>query len=381
MTDTATTAHSRTVLIAGASGVIGTAAVEHFARAEGWNVFALSRRQPAVTENLQFTHCPADLRDPDACAELIADLPPVTHLIYAAVSEAPGLVSGWRDPELMAANGRMFENLLKPLAETGSLKHVNLLQGTKAYGAHVHPVMLPLREDAPRDDHANFYWLHEDCARELGSRHGFDFTIFRPQILLGTAPGAAMNPVAPIGAYAAICRERGLPIALPGDSEMIWEMVDACLLAEAIGWAANSPDAANQTFNLTNGDIFVLRHVWPALADKFGLSTAGEPPENFASFFADPESQASWRRIAAEHGLKIGAVDDLLGQSHHYLDLLIGPRLAARSAPSLLSTIKLRQAGFDHCIDSFQSLTRQIQGMTRLGLLPVMGEFERPAST
>lgn len=378
MTDGANAANSRTILIAGASGVIGSAAVEHFARDEGWKVIALSRRQPAVTEGLPFTHCEADLRDPDACAQLVASLPPITHLIYAAVSEAPGLVSGWRDPELIATNGLMFENLLQPLAETGSLFHVSLLQGTKAYGAHIHPVKLPLREDAARDDHTNFYWLHEDCARTLGTRHGFSFTIFRPQVLMGTAPGAAMNPVAPIGAYAAICHERGLPFALPGDSETIWEMVDATLLARAMDWAAGSPEAANQTFNLTNGDIFVLRHVWNALADGLGLSASGEAPENFASFFADPANQASWKRIAAKHGLKIDILDDLLGQSHHYLDLLIGPKLAARTAPSLLSTIKLRQSGFLECIDSFQSLIRQLEGMMRLRLLPWMGKIERP---
>jgi nucleoside-diphosphate-sugar epimerase len=37
------------VLIAGASGVVGAAAVEAFLRLPGWEVVALSRREPEVT--------------------------------------------------------------------------------------------------------------------------------------------------------------------------------------------------------------------------------------------------------------------------------------------------------------------------------------------
>ena len=75
----------------------------------------------------------------------------------------------------------------------------------------------------------------EDRLREASADHGFAFTIWRPQVLIGTAPGVAMNPVIPIGAYAAITRERGLPFAMPGSGNAIWELVDAGLLAEGDG--------------------------------------------------------------------------------------------------------------------------------------------------
>ncbi|MBP6580897.1 MAG: NAD-dependent epimerase/dehydratase family protein, partial [Sphingorhabdus sp.] len=151
-------APQNTLLIAGASGVIGAGAVEHFARLADWRVITLSRRAPLVDADCAFTHVPVDLTDAAACAEAVAAMPQVTHLIYAAVAEAPGLVGGWRDPDVMALNGVMFENLLRPLATSGHLRHVSLLQGAKAYGAHVHAVTLPLRENAPRDQHDNFYW-------------------------------------------------------------------------------------------------------------------------------------------------------------------------------------------------------------------------------
>jgi nucleoside-diphosphate-sugar epimerase len=358
------------ILVAGASGLVGTAALEYFARLPDWEVVALSRRRPVVDRAIWFDHVAADLRGADACKRFVESLPPISHLVYAAVSEAPGLAAGWRDEALMAENGAMFAHVLAPLANTGSLQHVTLLQGAKAYGAHVHPVTVPLREDAPRDPHANFYWLQEDLLRKTAARHGFAFTIFRPQVVLGWAPGAAMSPVAAIGAYAALCRELALPFALPGESAALWELADAGLLAEAIAWAATSPAASGATFNLTNGDAFVLRHAWPELARRLGLDSEGQAPADLGSLFAAPESQTAWTALAARYGLAESSLPALLGQSAAYLDLLLAPRIADKAAPVLLSTIKLRQAGFAACRDSLEALVGQLRKMVELRLLP-----------
>jgi nucleoside-diphosphate-sugar epimerase len=358
------------LLIAGASGVIGTAATEHFASLPNWRVSTLSRRRPAVSAGVQFQHAAIDLQDEHACTAFVAGASPITHFIYAAVSEAEGLVSGWRDPERIAANGAMFANVLAPLARSGSLRHVSLLQGAKAYGAHIHPVSVPLRESAERDPHDNFYWVQQDLLRETASRSDFAFTIFRPQILLGWAPGAAMNPVAAIGAYAAICRERQLPLALPGNSTALWEMVDATLLAQALAWAVDTPAAAGETFNITNGDIFVLRHAWPELARRLGLRAGGTAPACFCDMLFAPESQLAWTALSERHRLAEPSLAALLGQSATYLDILMAPRIAEKSSPVLLSTIKLRQAGFDEARDSLESLVAQMERMVALRLLP-----------
>ncbi|MEY4161147.1 MAG: hypothetical protein RLZZ136_1768 [Pseudomonadota bacterium] len=358
------------VLVAGASGVIGAEAVAHFSRLPDWQVIALSRRRPHVPNECPFRHVALDLSDRAACVRALADLPPISHLVYAAVAEAPGLVGGWRDSMLMEHNAQMFANLLDPLASSGDLRHVSLLQGAKAYGGHVHPITLPLREDSPRDPHANFYWLQEDHLRMTSAAAGFAFTLWRPQILLGSAPGAAMNPVAAIGAYAALCHERSLPFALPGTSEALWELVDATLLAEAFIWAATHAMAADQTFNITNGDVFVLRHTWDRLAQNLGLVCSGPAPDSFAQFFAEPQNQAAWRTMASRHNLLVPSLDGLLGQSHTYLDLLNGARIAEKATPVLLSTIKLRQAGFVACRDSLTALISHLRHMAKLRLLP-----------
>lgn len=360
------------VLIAGASGVIGTGAVEHFAGLPGWRVTALSRRRP-FTLATNYDHIVCDLTDADGCRRTVAALPPVTHLIYAAVSEAPGLISGWYDDAVIATNGRMFAHILDPLVGSRTLRHVSLVQGAKAYGAHHHPTEVPAREDRPRDPHANFYWLHEDMLRARAAEASFTFTIFRPQVMLGTAPGAAMNPVVPIGAYAALCRELGRPFAFPGNGPTVWEMVDTGLLAQAFEWAAGADAAHGETFNITNGDVMVLEHAWPHLAKSFGLGTAGSLPPSLAALFGAPEVQEAWSRIAARHDLRIADLPTLLGESHHYLDLLLGARIGAKAVPVLLSTIKLRQAGFGACRDSLASLQASLERMVTLKLLPPVG--------
>jgi nucleoside-diphosphate-sugar epimerase len=183
----------RTVLVTGASGVVGRSAVQAF-DAAGWRVLAASRRAPSVVSGGagEIVDLPLDLTDTAACRDAIAAWPQISHLVYAAVAELPGLVAGWRDRATMQTNLAMFENVLAPLCAGGALRHVSILQGGKAYGAHLHPVPVPAREDGPRDDHDNFYWLHEDAVRAAAARHGFAFTVIRPPVIVGGAVGAGM---------------------------------------------------------------------------------------------------------------------------------------------------------------------------------------------
>lgn len=358
------------ILIVGASGVIGAAVVEKFA-AEGFEVVALSRRRPTLSPSVSFHHLSVDLTDRVQCARAVDEMRPVTHMVYAAVAEAPGLRDGWTDPALIALNRQMFANIADPIARTGGLSWLGLLQGTKAYGAHLHPIELPAREDRPRDAHANFYWEQEDHLRDLAEAHGFGWTIFRPQIVFGGAPGAVMNPVLAIGAYAAICRELALPFVYPARHALMWEVTDAALLAAAQHWAAQSPAASNQIFNVTNGDVFVLRDAWPHLAAALGLQV-GEPQAfALADFFARETSVAAWGRLVRRHDLQAITLPAFLGQSQHYVDLLLDSRvIEAGGLPTLVSAIKLRKAGFTECCDSLESLLFWLRRMGEVRLLP-----------
>lgn len=356
----------KTVLVAGATGLVGEAAVAAFAAA-GWQVLATSRRTPDPMPD-GVRHIAVDLTDADACRAAFSGLKDVTHVVYAALYEKPGLLAGWREADQMATNRAMLRNLMEPLSEAADLQHVTLLQGTKAYGAHIHAVPIPARERAPRDHHANFYWLQEDDLTAKAAERGFAWTIFRPQIIVGAAWGAAMNPLLAIGVWAALRREQGLPLPYPGGAPQVMELVDPRLLGAAFLWAAEASAAANETFNITNGDVFAWPEVWPALAEALGMETGPDAPLRLAPLLAD--SADDWARIVAKHALRAIPLPTLLGESHHYADALLRPGVEAIALPILVSTVKLRQAGFAACYDSEDTLRHWLQVMVERRILP-----------
>jgi len=337
------------VLVAGATGVVGLAAMKHFASA-GVETVAISRRRPA--ETFGAAHVRLDLMDGAAAREFAAAHGDVTHIVYAALFEKPGLVQGWREADQIAANDTMLRNLLVPFLETpGALRHVALLQGTKAYGAHIRPIELPAREDRSELAHENFYWLQEAFVREAAAAGtGWTWTIFRPQIIFGEATGAAMNLIPAIGAYGALLREMGEPLHFPGGGHAILEAVDADLLARAIAWAGDSEAAADRIFNVTNGDVFTWRGVWPAIAGALGMAP-GEARVLSVAGFLDGAGDR-WRALAEREGLAEPDLARLLGESHHYADFTMATGIEGDLPPAIVSTIRLRAAGFTEVMDT-----------------------------
>jgi nucleoside-diphosphate-sugar epimerase len=356
-----------TILIAGATGVVGRAAVEHFARDPGWNVIALSRRKPDAAG--AYRHLSLDLTDSAACAAAGGQLGDVTHVVFAALYEKPGLVRGWREQDQMQTNLAMLRNLLDPLQRVAKhLQHITLLQGTKAYGAHLHPIPVPAREDAPRDNHANFYWLQEDFLRDAQRGKDWRFTIFRPQIVFGHALASPMNLLAALGAWAALCKAEGRPFSYSGGAAYPCEAIDADLLAEAFDWAAHSPSAANELFNITNGDVFQWPDVWPAMASALQVETGPSAPLFLAKETAT--RAALWQQIVQRHGLVRNTLAGLVGDSFHYADFVLAPAQVKPPPPVLLSTIKLRQAGFAACRDTQAMLRDWFTRLRAMKLLP-----------
>lgn len=357
------------VLIAGASGLVGQAAIRHFAARGDCRVTAVSRRAPIDTFGADFIK--ADLTDEAACRELFGDMGDVTRLVYAALYEKPGLVAGWLEQDQIETNDRMLRNLFEPLSGAAKgLRHVSVLQGTKAYGAHVRAIDVPAREDRSEyRDHPNFYWLQEAYLRDKAEGAPWSWTIFRPQIVFGLAIGAAMNLIPAIGAYGAVLRERGEPLHFPGGAvSPILEAVDADLLADAIGWAGETEAAANQIFNVTNGDVFVWRNVWPAIADALGM----EPGEDRAMRMGEtmPAEAAAWDDIRRKHDLAAPGLADFAGESFHYADFTMAYG-ADRPVPSaLVSAIKLREAGFCGVIDTEAMFAKFFREFQERKLLP-----------
>jgi nucleoside-diphosphate-sugar epimerase len=359
---------TNTVLIAGASGLVGAAAVERFLN-DGWEVIAVSRRAPEVDSTRPFRHLPIDLRDADATRAAAEQLGEVTHVVYAAVYELPGLVPGWTEREQMDTNLAMLRNLMEPLTNAASgLQHVGLLQGTKAYGIHLHPMPIPARERYERDQHENFYWLQEDYIREKSAADGWAFSIWRPQLIVGPNYGVVMNLPPIIGAYAALRREEGKPFSFPGGISYVWEAVDTRLVANAIAWGATSPAAAGETFNLTNGEVFNWRQIWPAMADVLGVEVGPDEPQSMAEYL--PANADAWDKIISNYGLRNVPMSELVGESHHYADFCFAYGATELPPAAFVSTVKIKQAGFTEAFDTEESFCYWLQVLIDRKVLP-----------
>lgn len=355
-----------TIVIAGASGVVGAAAVEHFAALPDWQVLALSRRPSPLPERVR--HVPLDLADAAACASAASSLSEVTHVLFAALYELPDLVAGWRDPRQMAVNEAMLRNLLDALQTSAKgLRHITLMQGTKAYGGHVEPAPVPAKERAPRHHHENFYWLQEDLLRQRQPQAAWTFTVLRPQLVFGYAIGSPMNIIASIGAYAAVQRELGQPLKFPGGGRYINAASDSRLIAGAAEFAATHEVASNETYNVLNGDMLVWQDLWGSIAQRFGMAVGAAEP--MALTTAMPECEAVWQRIVARHALRPLTLQQLIGSSWQFTDRALAHGLAS-PADSVLSGIKLRQHGFADCLDTEDSIHHWLARMQTERLLP-----------
>lgn len=356
---------ARKVLVVGALGVVGRAVLEHMGGRPGIQCAGLSRRTADFAP--EATWISADLRDGDATRRALAGHRDTTHLVYAALNEQADLLKGWRDPDNVALNTRMLANTLSAL-DGAPLAHVTLLQGTKAYGVHNGQMRhVPAREQDAVRDHANFYFDQQDLVAELARRRGFGWTIFRPQIVLGVALGSAMNPVATLGAYAALLREAGQPLAYPGHPELLTECTDARLIARAVEWAWDAPQASGEAFNIANGDVIVWRQLFERLAEFFDMPL-GEPVRTRMREAMPGEARA-WRGIARRERLRVEELSDLIGLSWQYADATWSAQHPL-PLPPLVSTIKLRQAGFGDCIDSEEAVLDHLRAMQALGYLP-----------
>src|SRR6187200_1678982 len=338
------------VVVAGATGLVGSAALRHFGAAGGCEVVALSRREPRQLHGAR--HVAVDLSDPAQCRHAAAQLRGATHLVYAALYEAPSLVDGWRDPGQIRTNDAMLRNLMAVLEpEAPTLRHVALLQGTKAYGVHVRPLTVPAREGrSEMYEQPNFYWAQENFLRELQQGKAWHWSILRPVLIVGEAMGGAMDLIPPLGVYAAMLREQGRDLDYPGGAPRVGQAVDVDLLARAIAWSGESNAARNEAFNVTNGDVFSWENVWPAVADALGMKLGRAVPLSLAR--ESRNWSEPWDELRRKHGLVSPALAEFVGLSFQYADYSMRYGQVQAGPPSIVSTVKINQAGFTEMMDT-----------------------------
>jgi nucleoside-diphosphate-sugar epimerase len=349
----------RSVLIAGAQGVIGRAAAEHFSGLPNTAVYGLSRRR--IEDLPGVVPINVDLLSPAEVERAIAPLHDVTHIIFAAYIEkdTPG--------ERSEVNVALVRNLLTVVEQHApGLKHVTLYQGGKAYGADLGPFKTPAREDDPRLMGPNFYYDQEDFLRQRQAGKKWNYTVLRPEAVCGYAVGNPMNLAMVISVYAAISKELGLPLRFPGPEgayRALYQVTSAGILAKAADWAGETPSAANEIFNITNGDYFRWQFMWPRIAKAFQMETAEPVPMSLKVYMAD--KGPLWAKMTEKYGLKPIPYE-------HLVNWGFGDFIFNSAFDNISSTIKARKHGFQECIDTEDMFTNFFADLRRRRILPAL---------
>jgi nucleoside-diphosphate-sugar epimerase len=348
---------SRTAVVVGGLGVIGRNLVHHLERFPDWEIVGLSRRQPDFDSRARFVS--VDLLDRDDTFDKLRGLDAATHVFYCAFQSRPS----WAEHN--APNLAMLVNAVEAIeAASSRLEHVHLVEGTKIYGSHLGPFMTPAREDDPPHMLPNFYYDQEMWLRERQSGRPWSWSALRPQTVCGFALGNPMNIATVIATFAAITRELGLPFRFPGKPgayRAIYQVTDADLLARAMVFCATDARAANDVFNVTNGDFFRWQHLWPKFADFFGLPLGDVQTINLSEFMAD--KGPVWQRIVAKHGLRPTPYRDVAAWP--FADYVFGCDWDVMS-----DTLKIREAGFHDYVRSPEMFLRLFGKFRELEVLP-----------
>jgi nucleoside-diphosphate-sugar epimerase len=346
---------SPTLLVVGASGAAATRVMEKALVAPDLAVVGLSRNRPEGAAEWIV----GDLNDRPGLAAALATRPDVTHIVYA--SRAPHGESGVED---VPANVAMLRNLLDAAeASLPRFAHVHMIHGGKWYGLHIGPFRTPAREDDPRHLPPNFYYDQQDLVAARQKGKAWTWSASRPNFVLDVAPGRARNMVSTLGAYAAICRELGVPFDFPGKAgvwDKLHEVTDASLLADGILWMLREPRCANRAFNVTNGDAFRWCDLWPFLAGLFGLPCGRPRPMRMAHWMAD--KGPVWEEIRARHGLALPIAEVA---SWDFADFFLN-----MDYDVLASMTAARAAGFAGFVDSWAMFATQIEGYRAARILP-----------
>lgn len=353
------------MLIAGATGVAGRKLIELMATRPDWRVTGLCRNPPeAAGERLRYVA--ADLTDHVSCRRAVEGLG-ITHVVYAARA-SHRLYKDMKPGEKVAIedvgpNLAMLRNVVEG-CEGPALRHVHALAGTKLYGIHIAPpVRTPMRESDPGHMPPNFYFDQLRFLQEGPSR-GWSWSTSRPSSISGAHALVGPDLMATLGVYAAICRHLGLDLDFPGRPgcfTTIQEHTDARQLAAAILWMCESPAAANQSFNVTNGDLFRWENVWPRLAAHFGLRPGRIRHMPLVKWMAD--KGPVWDEIVRLHGLAPHPLDRLA--SWAYADFVL-----ARDFDVISSMTKIRLAGFHRTVDTEEMMLEHLATYRADRILP-----------
>ena len=346
-----------TALVTGATGVVGRNLVKYLLALPDWNVVCVSRRKPDLAGD--YRHISVDLLDRADSDAKLAALADITHVFSGAYVERPT----WG--ELVAPNLALLVNTVEPIERAAkNLKHVHVVQGTKWYGSHLGPFKTPAKESDPRHMPPNFYYDPHDWIVQRQRGKSWSWSTCRPHAICGFSVGSPMNLTTVIAVYAAISKELGLPLyfpGTPGNFRALYQCSDSNHLAKAMVWMATTQNCANESFNITNGDVFRWQNFWPRVANFFDMEAGPVRTIKLAQFMAD--KGPVWDRIVKKYAL----------QSHRFEQIAAWPFGDFVFTPDydMISDMgKARRYGFGDAVDSEKMFLRLWEEFRREKIIP-----------
>jgi nucleoside-diphosphate-sugar epimerase len=328
----------QTALIVGVSGMAGRNLADLLIAERNWTIYGMARH-PGQRDGV--IAVAVDLQDAVAVRSALENVKP-THIFLTTWLRQP------TEAENIRVNAGMVRNVLDAVSQAKSTQHVALVTGLKHYLGPFenygkgHLPATPFREEQPRLNVENFYYAQEDELFAAAKRDGYGWSVHRPHTLIGYAVGNAMNMGSTLAVYASICKELGKPMLFPGSSvqwNSLTDVTDARVLAQQLLWAATTPAARNQAFNVVNGDIFRWNWMWKRIAGWFDVEASelhgeGTPLEKQLAHAAP-----IWKGIAEKYGLKEADINVLASPWHTDADL-------GRPVEVVTDMSKSRKAGF-----------------------------------
>ncbi|KAK4185736.1 Iridoid synthase [Podospora australis] len=397
-------------IVLGATGILGREIVKQLSSNQlKWNkIYALSRSKKDEYPS-HVVHSHIDLLT--SAEDMAKDLKDVEgeYVFFAAYMQQDS------EEENCKVNGDMLSNFLRALTLTNAvskIKRILLVTGCKQYGVHLGQPKNPMLETDPwlRDSSLwppNFYHRQQDILREFCENNpGVEWTVTYPNDVIGFANGNFMNLAEGLGIYAAVSKELGENLTFPG-SETFYNKFDSFtsskLHAEFCEWAVTEPKAANQAFNVVNGDVQSWQDMWPRLAQRFGMKVEPEqfadskksdlanqtelptPPPislleaeaglkgrikpsaleqriSLAKWAKQEKVKQAWEKLAEREGLQKDALEK---GTWAFVDFVLG-----RNFDIVVSMSKAREAGWTGYADTWKSLSDVFGELEAAGVLP-----------
>ncbi|UJR32523.1 hypothetical protein I4U23_019985 [Adineta vaga] len=255
-----------------------------------------------------------------------------------------------------------------------NVKCVSLQTGYKYYGVHKGPQYMaaqPFIEDAARHEGVNFYYTQEDLIKEYATKNKWNYSITRPNLIIGVSKGNMLNFAISLAIYASVQKEKGEPLLFPGN-ELAWDVVldhsSSSNNSHFQLWASTNDQTANQIFNIHNGDKVQFRTLWPKFEKYFGFEhheqkfseNKMESQLNFYEYMT--QSKTVWDQIIQRYNLDKASFD--------YANWLFTHYLFSIPYNTEGDLTKARSYGWTTTIDTAESYSQCFDRLKKMKIIP-----------